>query len=84
MLAQIPFGLGYRRTACIGPLERLGHDLIEIVNKGQYTLTSLLHRAETGPFEQAPHQDTEPDFHLIQPGTMLWGIHKPDAMTLIL
>ena len=73
-----------QRTPCIGPLERLGHGLVEIVNKGYEPLPELVNGGETGSFEQPPHQETKPDFHLIQPGRMHWGIDKSDAMRWIL
>ena len=76
--------LSCQRTASIGPLEWFGHGFVEIVNKGQHPLAEFLHRGETASFEEAPHQDAEPDFHLIQPRRMLWGLHKADAMTRIL
>jgi len=58
-------GLSCQGTPDIGPLERFGHGLVEIVNKGQNMLAEFLHGCTTGPFEEAPHQDAEPDFHLI-------------------
>ena len=35
---------------------------------------------KTGAFEQAPDQDTKPNLHLIEPGTMLGGVDEADAM----
>jgi hypothetical protein len=77
-------GLSCQRTSHVGPLERFGHGFVEILHKGSQALAELRHRGETGPFEQAPHEDTAPDVHLLQPGRMLGGIHQANAMRRIL
>ena len=43
--------LSDQRTSRIGPFERFGHGLVEILNKGENSLAELCHRGETPPFE---------------------------------
>ena len=61
----------------------MGQSLVEIVNKGQDPLLEVLHREETATFEQAAHQDTEPDFDLIEPRGMFGGVDEADAMARV-
>ncbi len=72
-----------QRLACIGPLKRLGHSSIEVLDEVDQCLMQLLDGAETGAFERAPNQDAKPDLDLIEPGGMLGGIDKADAMVRI-
>jgi hypothetical protein len=58
-------GLSGQGTPDIGPLERFGHGLVAIVNKGHNTLAEFRHGCTTGPFAEAPHQEAAPDFHLL-------------------
>ena len=68
---QKTFGrLGLQRFALIGPLEGLGHSPVVIVNKGEYLRLQVLHRGERAAFEDLAHQNGEPDFNLVHPGTM--------------
>ena len=69
-----------QRPAGVGPLERLGHGPIEVVDEIQDPLFQVVHRSKTSPFEQAPHQDTKPQLDLIQPGSMLGGVDKANRM----
>src|SRR5687768_9598349 len=72
-----------QRLACIGPLERLRHSSIEVLDEVDQCLTQLLDGVETGAFEQAPNQDTKPNLDLIEPGGMLRGIDKADPVARI-
>jgi hypothetical protein len=69
--------------ACIGPLKRLRHSSIEVVDEVDQRLMQLLDGVETGTFEQAPNQDTKPNLDLIEPGGMLGGIDKADAVVWV-
>src|SRR5918911_5479743 len=72
-----------QRLACIGPLERLGHSGIEVLDEVDQRLMQLLDGIETGAFEQAPNQDAKPNLNLIEPGGMLGGIDQADPMARI-
>src|SRR5919109_2335408 len=72
-----------QRLACIGPLKRLRHSSIEVLDEVDQRLMQLLDGVETGTFEQAPNQDAKPDLNLIEPGGMLGGIDKADPMARI-
>src|ERR671917_2321075 len=72
-----------QRLACIGPLERLGHSSIEVLDEVDQRLMQLLDGIETGAFEQAPNQDAKPNLDLIEPGGMLRGIDKADPVVRI-
>jgi hypothetical protein len=75
--------LSCQGTPDISPLERFGHGLVERVNKGQHTLAELLHGCAIGPFEEAPHQEAAPDFHLIEPGRVCRRVHPSTPMLWI-
>jgi hypothetical protein len=47
--------LGSQRAAGIGPFERFGHGLVEVVNEVQDALTQFMSGRKAGPFEQFPH-----------------------------
>src|SRR5205807_5087455 len=69
-----------QRLACIGPLKRLRHSSIEVLDEVDQRLMQLLDGVETGAFEQAPNQDAKPNLDLIAPEGMLRGIHKPEQV----
>ena len=72
-----------QRFACIGPLKRLGHSSIEVLDEVNQRLMQLLDGVETGAFEQAPHQDAKPNLDLIEPGGMLRGIDQAEPVARI-
>src|SRR5207248_8385702 len=72
-----------QRLACIGPLERLRHSSVEVLDEVDQRLMQLLDGVETGAFEQAPNQDAKPNLNLIEPGGMLGGIDKADPVVRI-
>src|SRR5436305_3034151 len=72
-----------QRLACIGPLKRLRHSSIEVLDGIDQRLMQLLDGVETGAFEQAPNQDAKPNLDLIESGGMLGGIDKADPMARI-
>ena len=56
---------------------------IVVGNKGQDALAQLLHGDPTGTCQQAAHQNAEPDFNLVEPGTMSGGRHEANTMARI-
>lgn len=66
--------------AGIGPLEGVRQVLVEVLDELQKPLAQFLRGGKAGPFEQAADQDAEPDFDLIQPGSMFGRIDEADAM----
>src|SRR5260370_39688383 len=57
----------------------MGHGPIVVGNESQDLLLEILQRAEISSLEQFAHQDTEPDFHLIHPGSMLRSVREDDG-----
>src|SRR5436309_4978774 len=72
-----------QRLACIGPLERLRHSSVKVLDEVDQRLMQLLDGVETGAFEQASNQDAKPNLDLIEPGGMLGGIDKADPVVRI-
>ena len=69
-----------QRFAGEGPAERLGHGLVE---GGDERLDALLEFGighEISPAHEFARQDGEPGFELVEPGSMLGGEVKPDAV----
>src|ERR671915_1852492 len=72
-----------QRLTCIGPLKRLRHSSIEVLDEVEQRLMQLLDGVETGAFEQAPNPDAKPNLDLIEPGGRLGGIDKADPVARI-
>src|SRR5438270_1333588 len=65
----------------VGPLEWLGHGSIVIVDKSKDLGLQVLNRDERPSFEQLAHQNAEPNFILVEPGTMHRSIMENHLMT---
>src|SRR3954464_14639347 len=63
-----------------GPLERLGEGAVEVGDEGFDARLQVLLRGEAGAAQQLAHEDGEPDLDLVQPGRMLGGEVKADAV----
>ena len=59
--------LNGQRLALVGPLERLGHRPIVIVDKSQNFGLQVFDRGEGASFEQLANQNRKPDLNLIHP-----------------
>ena len=68
----------------VRPLEWFCHGLVEEVDEFQNALHQFLCGCKACPFEESSHQDGEPAFNLVEPGSMLGGIGKANAMGFIL
>ena len=64
----------------IFPLEGLTHSLVKVLDELQNSLLELLNRGKAAPLEQTTHQNTEPTFNLIEPGSVLGDIDKANPM----
>ena len=88
VLPQLQEGIsGCKRSLVIGPTTRLifpfeglSQGLIEIVDKGQHLVRQIVDGGKIAPFEQPSHENTEPNFNLIEPGGMFWGVDKLNSM----
>lgn len=56
-----------KRSAGVSPAERLGEDIVEVVDELHRAGTQVVERKEAGSLEQATRQDREPDFDLVHP-----------------
>lgn len=59
----------------IGPLERLGHGPVVIVDEGEDLGLQILNGGERAAFEYLAYQNREPDLHLIHPGAVFGRVH---------
>ena len=75
--------LSDKRLALIGPTERLGHRLVEILDKSQHFLLEISDRGKSATLEQLTRQNAEPNLNLIHPGSMFRRIVKHNAMSWI-
>lgn len=73
-------GLGGEGLALPGPLERLSHGAVEVLDEGQHLGFQVLNGGEASALEQLAHQNAEPDFHLVHPGGMFGRVVKDDTM----
>src|SRR4051812_27501874 len=75
---------GLEYAAGEGPLEGLGHHLVEIRNEVQNLGSQICLGGKTAAANDPPDQDAEPDLHLVQPRRMLRRVDEADAVTGIL
>src|SRR4051812_16488534 len=78
-----PHSEGHSRSEWLadhGPLERLGEGAVEVGDEGFDARLQVLLRGEAGAAQQLAHEDGEPDLDLVQPGRMLGGEVKADAV----
>jgi hypothetical protein len=77
---KYPVKLSYQGFTLVGPLERLGHSGVVVVNEGQNLGFQFIERREGASSEQFANKNAEPDLNLIEPGTMLRCVVKDNAM----
>jgi hypothetical protein len=73
----------HQRLTDISPTKGFSQSFIKKVNKCQNTLFEFFSRSEVTTFEQAASQNAKPNFHLIEPRTMLRRINKADTMAFV-
>ena len=71
------------RLAGVGPIEGMGQDQVEIVQKGPQLGFQVGDGGEVAAADHFTHHDAEDDFDLIQPGTVLGQEHEADAMGVV-
>ncbi len=64
----------------VGPLEGLGHRLIEKVDELQDTTIQVVQRVKASSFEEPASQYREPDLYLIHPGGVLGSVDEANTM----
>src|SRR5438270_11665972 len=67
-----------------GPLEGLGHHLVEILDEGEDLVAEILPGGKTAAADDPPGQDAEPDLHLVQPRAVLGRVDEADAVLSVL
>jgi hypothetical protein len=66
--------------SCVGPLEGLGEDAVEVANELEDPLAQIVEGYEARPLEQPAHEDAEPQLHLVEPRAVLGRVDEADAM----
>src|SRR5215471_8515368 len=67
----------------VRPLEWLGENLVEVIEKRQQFRAEILNRRETAAADDLAHNHPKHDLDLIEPRTVLGRVHEPDAMALL-
>src|SRR5277367_3579401 len=67
----------------VGPLEWLGEDLVEVIDKRQQFPAEIVHRRETAATDDLAHNHPKHDLDLIEPRTVFGRVHETDAMALL-
>ena len=70
-MAALETELGLQSLSLVGPLERLGHGVIEVVNELQQPLAQVVQGVKTGAPKGLSTEDGKPDFDLVEPRTVL-------------
>src|SRR5271169_223377 len=66
-----------------GPPEWFGHGLVEVGDEGLEALLELGSGFETAPAQEFTRQDAEPDFDLVEPGSVFWGEVEADLVRAV-
>lgn len=60
--------LGLQGAAGVGPPERFGEDLVDVIDELQKTITQGLHRRDVAATDDRPRDHGEDPVDLVQPG----------------
>src|SRR5260370_12806759 len=74
---------GLEGASGVRPLEWLGEHLVEVIDKRQQFRAEIVHRRETATTDGLAHDHPKHDLDLIEPRTVLGGVHEPEAMALL-
>ena len=66
--------------ASIGPIERMSHRCVVVVEELLKFFFEVLHGREVSPADHFPHDDTEDRFDLVQPGTVFRQINEANPV----
>src|SRR5258706_2076681 len=82
--AEISIRSCSKRPSRVGPAERLGEDIVEVVDELRDACAQVLEGSEARPLEQATRQDGEPDFNLVQPRAVARCVNEANPMSRVL
>src|SRR5579859_851631 len=82
--AEISIRSCSKRPSRVGPAERLGEDIVEVVDELCDARAQVFERSETGSLEQATRQDGEPDFDLVQPRAVARCVDEANPVSRVL
>ena len=74
-------GQTLQRLALIGPFKWLSHRAVEIIHKGFQLTLQVGQRNEVASANHLARQDAKPDFDLIHPRGVFWGVTKANPMS---
>ena len=67
----------------VGPFEWFCHGFVEVLNEGLDFGLQVLAGRKITPTNDLSDQNRKPDFDLIEPGCVLWGKVKGNAMAFV-
>ncbi len=82
--AEISIRSCSKRPSRVGPAERLGENVVEVVDELQHARAQVFERSEARALEQATRQDGEPDFDLVQPGAVARCVDEANPVGRVL
>src|SRR5260221_13119574 len=65
----------------IGPLERLGHRTVEVLDKRQHLGPQIVDGAEAATAQELARHDAQPDLHLVHPRRVLGRVVEHDRVS---
>jgi len=78
---ETTWGSGRKRLTGIGPAERLCQGFVEGLDEGGELGAQIIEGAEVAAADDFAREDGEPHLDLIEPGGVLWGEVKDDAVS---
>src|SRR4051794_24637202 len=82
--AEVPIRSCPKWPPRVGPTERFREHVVEVVDELRRAGAQVLERDEAGPLEQAPRQDGEPDFDLVQPRAVARRVDEANPVGRVL
>lgn len=79
----IALALRLQGPAGVGPLERLGQDVVEVADERNKAVAEFIERREAASLEKPPGQNRKPDLHLIEPGAVPRRVDEANPMRCI-
>ncbi len=74
---------GHNRPSGVGPVERLGKGLVEVLDEFKQSLLQFCGREKIPATQNATLQDAENRLDLVQPRGVLWQVHETNTMIWI-
>src|ERR1700681_1091196 len=82
--AEVPIRSRPKRPTRVGPTEWLREHVVEVVDELRDAGAQVLEGGEAGALEQAPRQDGEPDFDLVQPRAVARRVDEANPVGRVL